>query len=234
MTHSTRGLGQRTAAQRGFTLVEMLVTLTLMSMIAVVLWQAMQQVARVERLLQRSGASSQLDLVRREWVRSLIRAALEEQVGAPRQFVGDAQNLRLVSSESVALPGLAGRPVQLKIEADARSGRQRLLLVPTPDDEPRTDEPVPVELLSWQGAEARFRYLSPSGTWSDVWPVPSTAAELSAAASDTDVRRAALLGMPRLPRAVWIYLGADAGGPMVTEISATSPGRGRLAQWESQ
>lgn len=221
-------------ARRGFTLVEMLVTLTLMSMIAAVLWQAMQQVARVERLLQRSGASSQLDLVRREWVRSLIRASLEEQVGAPRQFVGDAQSLRLISSESVALPGLAGRPVQLKIEPDARSGRQRLLLVPAPDGEARLDEPVPVELLSWPGTEARFRYLSPSGAWSDVWPIPNTAAELSAAASDLDIQKAALLAMPRLPKAVWIDFGAEVGGPMVTEISTTAPGRGRLAQWENQ
>ena len=229
-----RGPGLRLGTSRGFTLVEMLVTLTLMSMIAAVLWQAMQQVARVERLLQRSGASSQLDLVRREWVRSLIRASLEEQVGAPRQFVGDAQNLRLVSSESMALAGLAGRPVQLKLEADARSGRQRLMLVPTPDDDARLDEPAPVELLSWQGSEARFRYLSPSGVWSDIWPIPSTAAELSAAATDTDVRRAAMLAMPRLPRAVWIDLGTEVGGPMVTEISTTSPGRGRRVQWESQ
>lgn len=219
---------------RGFTLVEMLVTLTLMSMIAAVLWQAMQQVARVERLLQRSGASSQLELVRREWVRSLIRAALEEQVGAPRQFVGDAQNLRLVSSESVALQGLAGRPVQLRIEADTRGDRQRLLLVPVPDGDARVDEPVPVELLSWQGSDARFRYLSPTGAWSDVWPIPNTAAELSAAASDPDIRRAALLAMPRLPRAVWIDFGAEVGGPMLTEISTTAPGRGRLAQWENQ
>jgi prepilin-type N-terminal cleavage/methylation domain-containing protein len=224
----------RQQSGRGFTLVEMLVTLTLMSMIAAVLWQAMQQVARVERLLQRSGASSQLDLVRREWVRSLIRASLEEQVGAPRQFVGDALNLRLVSSESVALQGLAGRPVQLKIESDARGGRQRLLLVPAPDGEARVDEPVPVELLSWQGTEARFRYLSPSGAWSDVWPIPNTAAELSAAVNDSNIRRAALLAMPRLPQAVWIDLGADVGGPMVTEISTTAPGRGRLVQWENQ
>lgn len=218
----------------GFTLVEMLVTLTLMSMIAAVLWQAMHQVARVERLLQRSGASSQLDLVRREWVRSLIRAALEEQVGAPRQFVGDDLNLRLVSSESIALPGLAGRPVQLKIEADTRSDRLRLLLVPAPDGEARVEEPAPVELLSWQGTEARFRYLSPSGVWSNVWPIPNTAAELSAAASDFDIRRSALLAMPRLPKAVWIDLGAEVGGPLVTEISTTSPGRGRLIQWENQ
>lgn len=227
-------LGRGFERRRGFTLGEMLVTLTLMSMIAVVLWQAMQQVARVERLLQRSGASSQLDLVRREWVRSLIRAALEEQVGAPRQFVGDGQNLRLVSSESVALQGLAGRPVQLRIESDARGDRQRLLLVPVPDGEARVDDPVPVELLNWQGSEARFRYLSPSGAWSDVWPLPPTTAELNAAASDPNIRRSALLAMPRLPKAIWIDLGAEVGGPMVTEISTTSPGRGRLIQWESQ
>ena len=213
----------------------MLVTLTLMSMIAAVLWQAMQQVARVERLLQRSGASSQLDLVRREWVRSLIRAALEEQIGAPRQFVGDPRALRLVSSESLVLPGLTGRPVQLKMDTEAGTGRQRLMLVEVPDSaDARLDSPLTVELLSWTGVEGRFRYLGANGVWLDEWPVGTSAAELTALASDPDVRRVASATLPRLPRAVWIDLGQEIGGALVTEVSTTSPGRGRLIQWERQ
>jgi prepilin-type N-terminal cleavage/methylation domain-containing protein len=220
---------------RGFTLVEMIVTLTLMAMIATVLWQAMSQISRVERLLQRSGVDGQLDLVRREWLRSLVQAALVEQIGAPRQFVGDGQQLRLASSETLALPGsAAGQIVQLQFVADAATRRQKLLIV---DAKAATtiaiEEVKPVELLNWTGAEGRFRYLDNEGVWHDRWPVDRPVVAPTGD-PDLDFRRDLQASLPRLPRAVWIDLGPELGGPLVTEISTTMPGRARLAHWERQ
>lgn len=216
----------------GFTLVEMLVTLALMAMIASVLWQAMQQIVRVERLLQRSGVDGQLDLVRREWVRSLLQSALVEQIGGTRQFVGDGQQLRLASSEGIALPGLKSQAVQLRFEGDAATRRQRLLIVDARATEAiTTQEFRPVELLAWTGTEGHFRYLDADGTWQEQWP-PVRLALQPTGDPDLDFRREAQAALPRLPRAVWMDLGADLGGPLVAEISTTQAGRGRLIQWE--
>ncbi|MDR7271868.1 prepilin-type N-terminal cleavage/methylation domain-containing protein [Pelomonas saccharophila] len=222
-------------ASRGFTLVEMIVTLALMAMIATVLWQAMSQISRVERLLQRSGVDGQLDLVRREWLRSLVQTALVEQIGAPRQFVGDAQQLRLASSETLALPGAAtGQIVQLQFIADATTRRQRLLIVDAKAAATIAIEEVrPVELMSWTGREGRFRYLDGAGVWQDQWPIAQSA-PASSGDPDLDFRRDLQASLPRLPRAVWIDLGPELGGPLVAEISTTMPGRPRLAQWERQ
>ena len=53
--------------------------MTLTAMVAGLL-AAMHQITRVERLLQGEGVGGQLDLVRREWLRSLIQSALVEQI----------------------------------------------------------------------------------------------------------------------------------------------------------
>ncbi len=220
---------------RGFTLVEMIVTLTLMAMIATVLWQAMSQIARVERLLQRSGVDGQLDLVRREWLRSLVQAALVEQIGAPRQFVGDGQQLRLASSETLALPGSAiGQVVQLRFVADAATRQQKLTIFDAKAEATiALQQATPVELLSWTGAEGRFRYLDGEGVWQDQWPVPRPA-QAPSGDPDLDFRRDLQATLPRLPRAVWIDLGPELGGPLLAEISTTMPGRPSLAHWERQ
>lgn len=219
----------------GFTLVEMIVTLTLMAMIATVLWQAMSQISRVERLLQRSGVDGQLDLVRREWLRSLVQAALVEQIGAPRQFVGDGRQLRLASSETLALPGGAtGQIVQLQFVADAATRQQKLLIVDVKAAATiATEEVKPVELMSWTGAGGRFRYLDDAGVWQDQWPVARPAVA-SSGDPELDFRRDVQATLPRLPRAVWIDLGLELGGALVAEISTTMPGRPRLAHWEQQ
>lgn len=227
-------LDRSPARSAGFTLVEMLVTLALTAMIASVLWQAMQQITRVERILQRSGVDGQLDLVRREWLRTLLESALVEQIGAPRQFVGDARQLALASSESLAVPGLVGRSLQFHIETDAAMRRQRLLVVDRPvEGRISTREFVPVELLSWAGTEAKFRYLDAGGTWLDQWP-PARLSLDSTGDPERDMLREAQAALPRLPRAVWLDLGAELGGPLIAQVAITQAGRVRLSQWERQ
>lgn len=223
--------------QGGFTLVEMLVTLALMAMISALLWQAMHQVLRVEQLLQRSSVDGQLDVVRREWLRGLIQASLVEQTGTPRQLEGDAQQFTVVSAEALSLPGFRAAKLQIRLESDAGSGRQRLLIAEAPATDAfaqglRAPAP-PVEVLAWQGKPGAIRFLDASGQWLDQWPPPASML-LAAAGGDDDDMRAARAGVPRLPRAVWLDVGGDAGGALVAALSVTEPGRIRRAQWEGQ
>ncbi|WP_457445562.1 prepilin-type N-terminal cleavage/methylation domain-containing protein [Roseateles sp. P5_E4] len=224
-------------ARRGFTLVEMLVTLALMAMISSLLWQALQQVLRVEQLLQRSGVDGQLDVVRREWLRSLIQASLVEQSGAPQQLQGDSRQLTVASAEALGLPGMQAAKLLIRFESDASSGRQRLMLAEAPATDAfaqglRTPA-APVEVLAWQGKPGAVRFLDASGQWFEQWP-PPLAIRLAAAGGEDEQMRAARAAIPRLPRAVWLEMGGDVGGPLVTVLSVTEPGRMRRAQWEAQ
>lgn len=216
---------------RGFTLLEMLVTLAIMAMVSALLWQAMHQVLRVERLLQHSGVEGQLQVVRREWLRGLIQASLVEQRGKPVQFTGDAQRLTVASAEGLDLPAWGGGRFVLSLDADLRSGLQRLVMSPLGDG----SEPVapsasaPVELLAWRNKPGRFQYLDSAGRWHDQWPPPAAPVAVVDPFADPGPDALQLL-----PRAVWLDLGADAGGPLVVALSVTEPARMNRMQWERQ
>ena len=221
---------------RGFTLLEMLVTLALMAMISALLWQALQQVLRVERLLQRSGVDGQLQVVRREWLRGVLEASLVERTGAPRQLQGDGLQFTVASSEALNLPGLATGQLLLRIDTDVRTGNQRLLVSPAPSADGfgrLATDAAPIEMLSWQGPPAVIRYLDARGEWLDQWP-PPPAMLLAGVDAEDEGMRAAKAAVPRLPRAIWLGFGAEAGGPLVAALSVTESGRLRRAQWEQQ
>lgn len=224
--------------RRGFTLVEMLVTLALLAMISSLLWQALSQVLRVEQLLQRAGVDGQLDIVRREWVRGLIQASVVEQTAVPRQLQGDEHGLTVASTEALGLPGLRSAKLQIRFDTDARTGRQRLLVADAPATDAFAEDASrpaadPVEVLSWQGEPGSLRYLDASGQWFDHWPPPPSVL-LAAATGEDDAARAANAAIPRLPRAVWLMLGSEAGGSLVALVSVTDLGRLNRAQWERQ
>lgn len=226
----------RRGAERGFTLIEMLVTLALMAMISAVLWQAMHQVMRVELVLQRSGVEGQLDVVRREWLRGLIQASLAEQTGAVRQLQGDGQQLTVASAEALNLAGMRSSRLQIRFETDARSGLQRLLLTEVPPADAfqlgLLKPAQPIDLLTWAGKPGRVRFLDAKGQWHDQWPPPQ--AVVPASTADDDIARQAQAALPRLPRAVLLDLGPDVGGALVVSLSVTEQGRLSRAQWERQ
>lgn len=230
-------LPQHRLSQRGFTLMEMLVTLALMSMISALLWQGLQQVLRVERLLERSGVDGQLEVVRREWLRGVIQSSLVEQTGAARQLQGDVQQLTVASAEALNLPGMSAAKLLIRLESDAASGRQRLLLTEAPAADAFTQgaraPAAPVELLTWQGKPGAIRFQDDAGQWFDQWP-PPPAALLATTTGEDDAVRAMRVTVPRLPRVVWLDLGAQVGGPLIVSLSVTEPGRRRLVQMEAQ
>lgn len=212
-------------------------TLALMAMISALLWQALQQVLRVEQLLQRSGVDRQLDVVRREWLRGLIQASLVEQIGAPRQLQGDARQLTVASAEGLSLPGMRSGKLQIRLESDGGSGLQRLLINEAPESDGFAQglrsPAAPVEVLAWQGKPGGIHFLDASGQWLDQWPPPASPL-LDAVSGDDDAMRAARAAVPRLPRAVWLDVGEEVGGPLVASLSVTEPGRRRRIQWEQQ
>ncbi|MDM4767544.1 type II secretion system protein [Pelomonas sp. SE-A7] len=210
------------SALRGFTLVEMLVSMVIVAMISAMLWQAMQLVMRVELMLQGATAESQLNMVRREWVRGLIEGALPEQLNLEKpQFQGDATELRLASGEALDLPGVAGGRIRLRLvhlPAERRNELQMSSLESEVESSLAQAQPA-VVLLRWQGPAATFKYLGDDGQWLEQWPVALPAAGAM---------------VPHLPRAVLMNLGAATGGPLLASIGSDEAPRMRRLDWERQ
>ncbi|KQV47061.1 hypothetical protein ASC95_26515 [Pelomonas sp. Root1217] len=211
--------GAAPGRERGFTLVEMLVTLLIVAMISGLLWQAMQQTFQVERLLQDSGAERQMQVVRREWVRSLLESALPDRLGAVEQFHGDASEVMLTSAEMPDLAGFDAGWMRLVFDRDPRTGQHRLVAksIATQAERDAWQDRALAEatLLQWSGAPPRMRYLDVQGEWHDAWPVPGARVQ-------------------RLPIAVMLELGDEAGGPLIAHIGVTVPSRERRADWEKR
>ena len=97
---------------------------------------------------------------------------------------------------------------------DARTRQNKVTSAPTTDG--RAENPGPAAaLLVWIGPAARIQYLDEKGQWRDEWPP-----------ADATVKR--------LPLAVLLDLGDEAGGPLVAAIAVNEPPRTRLMDFERQ
>lgn len=160
--------------RRGFTLVEMLVTLAVMALVSSLLWQALSTVAQLERRLDRTRTLSNDDQLRRAWVEQALFGVMTGPEGDPVRFKGSSTRLSGYTSMP-PWPGLLGPELMtLTLEQDANG--QRLLA-----QRPGSDSSL--ELWRWVGAAGSFDYLDGSGHWLDAWPPagPAPASPLPAA-----------------------------------------------------
>lgn len=187
---------QRARRGRGFTLLEMLVTLVVVSLVAGVLGQALFQLSRIERLLEGGQLSSMADAVRANWVRSAIEFLLPGEEGSSERLVGSERELEGLSADVPMLPAPGLAKLHLRLEFDAAAGATQLQLLDSAAFLGK-EANAPVVLLSWPGREGRFRYLDDAGVWHENWPLP-----LKSSASG--LPRAILLetGLPALPAVV--------------------------------
>lgn len=155
----------------GLTLIEMLITLAIVSALVTLIAQALAQVQRIERLLEMGQADAQLRAIRMEQLRSTLEAALPLPAGSAGAFGGDASQLSLVSSDAPSVDGGRLAPVRLMLRYEPDS-RETSLVVEVGDDARRTSWTV----QRWPGRSGRFNYLDAGGEVHDAWPVTKAAA----------------------------------------------------------
>lgn len=146
---------------RGFTLVEMLVTLTLMALVSSLIWQALATAAQLEARLEHTRSLSNDDRLRRAWIEQALAGVMLGADGDPLRFKGEAR--RLTSYMSMPpWPGSVGPELMtLDLERDAQG--QRLMAR-------RRGEGKPLELWRWDGESGAFAYLDEAGNWFETWP----------------------------------------------------------------
>lgn len=153
----------------GITLLEMLVTLVIVSFVAGLVGQALFQLSRIERLLEGGQLGSMATSVRAQWVRSSIESLLPGETGSADRLHGSERELQGLSADVPMLPAPGLARLHLRLVFQETSGETQLQLI-TSNTAQDSVQPGPVVLLSWAGREGRFRYLDAAGEWRDEWP----------------------------------------------------------------
>jgi general secretion pathway protein J len=198
-----------TTRARGFTLVEMLVTLALVALVGSLLWQALATAAQLEQRLARTRTLSTDDQLRRAWVELALAGVMAGPQGDPVRFSGRGERLTAYTSMPPWPESLG--PELMTLELDTTEGGQRLLAR-------RPGIEAPLDLWRWPARDGRFEYLDRDGRWHDIWPPMGAAAPATAAGTGAT----AVSGPPPLPAAVRLS-GPPAGAVLATISAVQGP-----------
>lgn len=194
----------------GFTLLEMLVTLTIGTLLLTTLWQAVFLAKRAEQALQSTSLAGARQGMQQQWLRNLFATAVQD--GRADAFQGDSQRVLFTSTEAIGWQAYPAGRVVIALEKEAGRRALQAVLRPLASGIAR---PVPqVVLHTWAGHdEGRLQFLDHAGTWVDAWPPPG----------DRE---------GRLPRAVRVQLGSGTEAAWSAPIMANEPPRVRLSAFE--
>jgi len=145
----------KTAANRGLTLLEMLVVLVLVSLLGTLLIQGTGYFLGQYAAIDRVGRASSLAALREHWFASTVAAMVPSRLEA-RRFVGDEAGFEGVTLQALAAE--PGRPVRVRWSIDAdrvlytEQGSQYWVVHRVRDGVPR------------------FQYADHVGGWRENWP----------------------------------------------------------------
>ncbi|MFN3842954.1 MAG: type II secretion system protein J [Rehaibacterium terrae] len=146
-----RGLG-------GFTLLEALVTLVIVSLIATLLMQSLAHALGLRERLLRHQAAASIAALQEQWFRDSIAAALPDLPDALGVMRGDGDSVELITADPLGPRGLAQARWQLVRGADGvRLGY-------------RDDRLGEIIVIDTPLREASFSYLDAAGNWHRSWP----------------------------------------------------------------
>lgn len=199
------------APARGFTLVEMLVTLVVVGLVSTLLWQALAQVAQIETRLADGRALADADRLRRAWIQQALAGIATGPLGTREALTGTPDTLSSYTTLP-PWPGAGGlERMTLRLTTERQDGQVYVALSATADSSREGSglgDEAPV-LWRWPG-EGRFEYLAADGQWLPRWPTEPT---MGAGAEPTP---------PRLPVAVRL-MGPPSGALLVPIVADPSP-----------
>lgn len=159
-------LAQRASNQGGLTLLEMLVTLALVSLLTGVLMQGMVLVGRIERQLDEGAVGSQTNQLPIEWLRLALESALPTTPDSPERLLGTEEELRLLTTSAPGLDRAGTASYRLRLRRDAANGTTHLELQRIEAG----GNAEPWQVAQWDGTHGRISYLDASGRWQSAWP----------------------------------------------------------------
>ena len=163
-------------AQRGFTLLELLVVLVLTGMVTAILMQALQHVFRLETHFSKELFSTQQGQMYEDWYRRSVNGLVPDHVDGKNRFKGSGQEFAGLTLAPLSTAGAALLPLAWRLQFDGDSGRTQLRYGADRDA---------VVVLDWPGNSGRFVYYDAENSAHDTWPP-------------------ALGKWPQLPRAIFL------------------------------
>lgn len=185
-------------SQAGFTLLEALLTLTLIASVTALLWQSLAWSFQLERRVSEVPPVAEWSTLRRLQLQSTVHALLSGAVGDDFSFEGSQERFFF---RSVMAPWALDGPTELWLILTADEGLQRTLVIEAPDGRR-------IVLLPDLPAASRWVYLDDVGAWHSVWPPPSKRVVLSGAELEVGEERRhpmpKALGLREQDRWLWV------------------------------
>lgn len=145
---------------KGFTLLEMMVVLVLVSLITVLLMQGFSFVVGLqERIRNQLVLIQELEL-REQWFRIVVRSHHRGRAVDQAPFIGEPNEMSGLVLQ--ALVGGTGMPTKVTWRLE-RQGLESVLSY-------QEAELEPVRIMAWSDEAPEFRFLDASGTLNEYWP----------------------------------------------------------------
>lgn len=150
----------------GFTLLEAMVTLVIVSLMIALLMQALIQVLGLRERVLLYQRESRTAALQEQWFRESVQGALVDLPDALGRMEGDAERFGLVTASPLATGGIGYIGWSI-----VRQGRGQVLS--------HTDsEGNSIEVIGGPMQDARFSYRSAEGEWTSSWQPEEGATEV--------------------------------------------------------
>lgn len=150
-----------TFRQRGFTLLEILVVLVIVSLTSGILFQAMGQVAQLQKKFGVELVHTQQGEMLSNWFQQSIEGLLPDYPDGKNKFSGTERRLSGLTTNPLAAENGVPSSLVWEFAFDADTGETRLLYGSGKDAAP---------VISWQGNKGKFAYLDSKGELHESWP----------------------------------------------------------------
>ncbi len=145
---------------RGFTLLEMMVVLVLVSLITVLLMQGFSFVVGLQERIRQQLVQIQDIELREQWFRSVVRSFHRGRNADDAQFTGNSEQF----SGLVLQPLINDTGMPTKVYwAIERDGSEFILTY-------QEDQLEPATIMRWTTESPEFRYMDDSGNLTNTWP----------------------------------------------------------------
>jgi prepilin-type N-terminal cleavage/methylation domain-containing protein len=186
--------------QSGFTLIEVLITLVLLSMVAAVAFGSLRQVLEARDRLRPYLDRSQETTLVLGWFRQTVQASIADYDEGKHRFVGTASEFSGLTVSP--LVGPAGTPTAFRWAM--RYDPTRDLTTLDYEESPKQS----LRIVAWSGHDGAFAYYAGEQKWQPAWPP-----------SDSDQGKS----IPQLPQLVRLSGAPRDTVPMIVAAPRASP-----------
>lgn len=150
------------AKSRGFTILEMLVVLIILGFITSILFQALDQIYKLQSRFGVQLAQSQQGAMYTDWFRQVVQGMQTDFVNGTEQFHGSETQFKGTTTSPLSTEYGSPKSVTIDLQYDRYDDATELLYV-VGDQK--------MKLFSWSGGRnSRFSYIDAKGDQHDTWP----------------------------------------------------------------